>query len=407
MHNIYVQTKIEANADAGLISGIGNLILSHLTSAGVGDGPETQKKVHFYSSSGGNAGLAAVVAARELDCPCTVVVPMSTKPMMVQKLHDAGATEVIQHGASWYEADRYLWERFFDVPGRRINSKTAGLKSAGTTNNPVTVAGSQQQDETVRSEIPDVTVTAEEEVQNVYVPPFDHPLIWEGVATLVEELARQLPPRDPFVDISSHPTGYRRQADGVSDLELPPPFPADVIVCSVGGGGLFNGVISGLDKHVNQNGRTKSDSQLPVKPVHVIAAETEGADSLAYSLRNDSVQSLQTITSLATSLGALKVAEQTFRNARNPPPGIKVSNVVTGDFECARGVITLAETTRLMVELASGICVDIAVGKRLKELVPDLTPDTRVVVILCGGSNITSEMICDFRRRLKDGWNES
>lgn len=66
--------------------------------------------MHFYSSSGGNAGLACVHAARSLGFPATVVVPLSTKPLMISKLHAAGATEVIQEGASWVYADKHLRE---------------------------------------------------------------------------------------------------------------------------------------------------------------------------------------------------------------------------------------------------------------------------------------------------------
>ncbi len=46
----------------------------------------------FVSSSGGNAGLAAVFCAQELNIPITVVVPEPTPPFIVQKLKDEGAT---------------------------------------------------------------------------------------------------------------------------------------------------------------------------------------------------------------------------------------------------------------------------------------------------------------------------
>jgi L-serine/L-threonine ammonia-lyase len=390
--------------------GIGNLILSHISSSNQDANADDKtakkkKKIHFFSSSGGNAGLAAVIAARDLNCPCTVVVPLSTKPMMVQKLRDAGATEVIQHGASWYEADNYLRERFIDIPGKHINSKAEAMAnektrpqqqgsvvgieeradrgsghSSGTTDVTLTTAGKEEQ---------------EVEVKNVYLPPFDHPMIWEGNATLVEELARQLPAMDEGKTC--------HQANGAP---AQPPFPADVIVCSVGGGGLFNGVIAGLDRHIHKNDKQTRPVDHNTRPVHVLAAETAGAASLAYSLSKDSLQSLSAITSLATSLGALKVAPQTFRNARAPPLGVKVSSVITSDAEAARGVVRLAEEDRLLVELACGIVVDVAVGVRLKEVVPDLTPESRVVVIVCGGSNVTPEMLCEYQHRLKYGWDE-
>ncbi|KAJ9216843.1 hypothetical protein DTO166G4_1689 [Paecilomyces variotii] len=318
--------------------GIGNLILSYLS-----DPSNRGKELHFFSSSGGNAGLAAVVAARDLGCPCTVVVPLSTKPLMIQKLRTAGATDVIQHGASWFEADSYLRKTFIDVDESSQGS-----------------------------------------VKNVYIPPFDHPEIWKGAGTMIPELAAQLPPRPS------------------SESEPVPSFPADVIICSVGGGGLFNGVIDGLDKYL-MSSLSKSDKGQ--RRVQVIAAETKGADSLAHSLRNGSLQSLPAITSLATSLGALTVAPQTLKNATTPPRGVEVKSVVTSDAEAARGVVRLADEMRLLVELACGVSVEVAAGGRLKQAVEDLSPESRVVIVVCGGSNITAEMVAEYRQNLANGWD--
>ncbi|KAL1993587.1 hypothetical protein VTN49DRAFT_2256 [Thermomyces lanuginosus] len=314
--------------------GIGNLILSYLS-----DPANHDKKLHFYSSSGGNAGFAAVVAARDLGCPCTVVLPTSTKPIMVEKLRSAGATEVIQHGASWYEADTFLRARFIDAPP----------------NDPA--------------------------VKNVYVPPFDHPLIWEGNSTMVEEIAAQLPPR------------INEKGEKI--------FPADVIICSVGGGGLLNGVIQGLEKYLRRHPQPEG-----ARDIQVVAVETKGADSLAYSLQKGSHDSLQAITSQATTLGALRVSERTYSYARSPPTGITVTSVVLSDAEAARGVVTLADECRLLVELACGVNVDVAVGPRLKEAVKDLNPDSRVVVITCGGNGISPEIVAEYRHRLRFGWDE-
>ncbi|KAF3394126.1 L-serine dehydratase [Penicillium rolfsii] len=329
--------------------GIGNLILTKLK-----ENANRATNVHFYSSSGGNAGLAAVHAARDLGCACTVIVPHSTKPMMIAKLRDAGATEVIQHGASWFEADTYLRREFIE---NQVPSPTQADPDSGS---------------------------ALADTVNVYVPPFDHPLVWEGAGGMVAEMARQLPPR------------------GTGEQGI---FPADVIVCSVGGGGLFNGVIEGLKKYINASpSSTASAERSPTQNVHVLAVETRGADSLAHSLRQGELSSLTAIESQATSLGALCVAEKTLANALSPPAGIDVTSVVGSDAEAARGVVRLADETRLEVELACGISVEVAVGERLKEFVPNLRPETRVVVVVCGGSNITAEMIAEYREKLQDGW---
>ncbi|KAL2866715.1 putative L-serine dehydratase [Aspergillus lucknowensis] len=315
--------------------GIGNLIRNALR-----DPSNKGKELHFYSSSGGNAGLAAVIAARDLNRPCTVVVPNSTKPMMVQKLRDAGAADVIQHGDSWFEADTHLRKTFIE------NQDASGSAK-----------------------------------RNIYIHPFDHPDIWEGAGTMIEEIAEQLPAKE----------GSRAL------------FPADVIVCSVGGGGLFNGIVGGLDKHLrSQQGHEATEST--GGKVRVLAVETEGADSLALALRNNCLKSLPAITSLATSLGALQVAPQTLKYAQSPPSGVDVLSVVGSDAEAAKGVIRLADEVRLQVELACGISVAVGSSARVKEYVPDLTPESRVVVVVCGGSNITAEMIAQYRQNLQSGW---
>lgn len=262
---------------------------------------------------------------------------------MISKLRNAGATGVLQRGQSWSEADTYLRENF-------IRNQDSG---------------------------------PETETVNVYVPPFDHPLIWEGAATMIDELARQLPSLEP---------GESNEGD----------FPADAILCSVGGGGLFNGVIEGLENHFNSAGARSGSSER--KKVHVVAVETIGANSLTHSIASGRLTPLPAITSKATSLGALRVAEKTFRNAKSPPNGIKVNAVVGTDSEAAEGVVRLADEMRLQVELACGISLETAINGEMHRVVPHLTSQSRVVVIICGGSNINSEMIAKFRKWINMGW---
>ncbi|KAJ5085357.1 tryptophan synthase beta subunit-like PLP-dependent enzyme [Penicillium argentinense] len=304
--------------------GVGNFIRASLEEQLTSN---PTKRPHFYISSGGNAGLAAVHAALDLNCKCSVVVPHSTKPFMIGRLRQIGATEVIQHGASWFEADSYLREHFIENEGCE---------------------------------------------GNVYVPPFDHHLVWEGASSMVDEIACQMPAAEKEGE-----------------------FPADAIVCSVGGGGLFNGIIQGLQRNLGDR---------PAKNVRVLAVETAGAHSLALSLQEGKLSSLDKITSQATSLGALRVARRAFENASAPPPGVEVQSVVGSDAEAARGIVRLADETRLQVELACGISVEVAVGKELRRVMPTLTPESRVVIVVCGGSNINAEMIAGYREQLEAGW---
>ncbi|KAE8351894.1 tryptophan synthase beta subunit-like PLP-dependent enzyme [Aspergillus coremiiformis] len=385
---------------------MGNQILSHLTK------PENANRpVHFYASSGGNAGLAAVCAARSLGYPCTVVVPVSTKPLMVQKLRTAGAADVIQHGETFSEAGEYMRE----------------------------VVMKNKDDNESKN------------VAKIALHPFDNEPIWEGNSTIVDELAAQLPP----------PVGEDEEA-----THRGRPIPADAIVCSVGGGGLLNGLVIGIERHRQLQTMSTNDASTPVShppsnPINLLAIETLGTDSLAAAVAKKSLVSLPKITSQATSLGAIRVSERTFQYATAPPQGIAVHSAVLSDADAARGVLRLADDERLLVELACGVCVEAAVGdaikaraltssgslpsgtkkrkrddadypphrdegygddrssatenetesedgsdfeSKLKQLVPGLNPDSRVVIIVCGGSNITIDMAAEWRKMLHEGW---
>ncbi|KFY20460.1 hypothetical protein V493_07677, partial [Pseudogymnoascus sp. VKM F-4281 (FW-2241)] len=228
---------------------------------------------HFYCSSGGNAGLACATACLTLSHPCTIVVPSATMQFMVVKLRALGAT-VHQAGRNWKEADNYLREH---VMGR---SSSAPGSCA---------------------------------VEEVYVPPFDHPDIWEGASSMVPELEKQM----------KSSGGY------------------DGVVCSVGGGGLLVGIADGL----RQAGRTKQ--------VGILAVETEGAASLATSLEAGENVTLDGITSIATSLGCVKVADRALAVAQQD--GVEVA--VLSDAQAAMGSVHLADLERILAEAACGVSV--------------------------------------------------
>ncbi|KAL8642573.1 MAG: hypothetical protein Q9228_000760 [Teloschistes exilis] len=291
------------------IRGIGNLLRYHI------DNHDTPHITHFYCSSGGNAGLACVTAARALNRRATVVVPLSTKADMIAKIKTAGAHEVIQIGKNWHEADTYLRE----------------------------------------------TLLAKDEA-GVYVPPFDHPEIWNGNSSLIDEVGQQL---------------QEQGEDG-----------ADVVVCSVGGGGLLSGLLQGL-------GRLDWG-----KHCKVLALETQGADSLHQSLLREEVVTLPSITSIATTLGATRVAQTAFDLARK----FEVKSAVLSDAEAAMGCWRLADDERIIVEPACGVNAAVCYGGRLKKLLPDLIPESKVVIVVCGGSSVGLSTLMEYRA--KYGWVE-
>ncbi|KAL9112393.1 MAG: hypothetical protein Q9227_003235 [Pyrenula ochraceoflavens] len=291
-------------------SGAGNLVLHYHQE--LSRNPSA-KPIHFYSSSGGNAGLATVTAARSLNYPATVVVPNTTKPLMIAKLRAAGATDVLQTGDSWQQADDHL--RHTILPSRKHET-------------------------------------------GIYVPPFDHEQIWEGVSTLIPELQTQLP------NSSSEPP--------------------DAIICSVGGGGLFCGLMLGLSR-----------LPPPWPTIPVLAMETHGADSLAQSLQAGHLITLPGITSIATSLGAVRVAEKTFEYGQQG----NVKSVVLEDAEAAMGQWRLADDERMLVDTACSVSVAVCYDGRLKRLVPGLGPDSKVVIVVCGGSAVTVEEVIRYKEK--------
>ncbi|WVQ84465.1 hypothetical protein IAT38_006617 [Cryptococcus sp. DSM 104549] len=295
--NVYLKLENLQPSGSFKSRGIGNLVVKAIQAAP----PKTP--CHFYSSSGGNAGLACVTAASSLGYPSTVVVPLSTKPMMIDKIRLAGATDVIQIGQTWFDADQHL-------------------RNVVLANDP----------------------------HGVYVPPFDHPDLWEGVATMVGEVEEQLG-------------------------SLP-----DAIVCSVGGGSLITGLNEGLVK-ANAGGRTK-----------VFAVETFGAESLHESVKAGTLVTLPGITSIATSLGAIRVAAKALEYALQP----HVESVVVSDKEAVNACVNFANDERLLVEPACGATLAMVYGGKLKEAM-ELKPESNVVLVVCGGSNVSLDLLATYR----------
>ena len=289
-----------------------------------------QANVHFYCSSGGNAGLACATAARGLGSPATIVVPTSTSRYMVDRLREI-CDDVRVHGANWAAADQHLRE------------------------------------EVMAEAVPGVVGTP------VYVPPFDHPDIWEGAASLVEEVSRQLP-------TGVHP---------------------DAFVCSVGGGGLLCGLMQGMEQVYGK------DAALATT---MLAVETAGAESLAVAIAAGKVVSLPGISSIATSLGCSRVAQQTYDWYRQRPKA--VVPVVVSDAAAVDAIVHFLDDTRLLVEPACGAALAPLYTKASPD--SDMTllrqslgasmsdvawAEQNVVMVVCGGSNISLDILAGFRER--------
>jgi L-serine/L-threonine ammonia-lyase len=201
----------------------------------------------------------------------------------------------------------------------------------------------------------------------VYVPPFDHEDIWEGNGSLIDEVEREMADKG----------GYQG------------------IVCSVGGGGLFAGVMAGLQRNGRLQGR-----QDGLHGVKVLAMETEGADSLAHSLRNQKLSKLDAITSIATSLGATQVARKAYEWAQRP----EVTSCVFSDAEAAMASVSFADDERIIVETACGVSIAPAYNDTLHMILfPQLSESEfekiNIVIVVCGGSNVTLDILEGYRQK--------
>jgi L-serine/L-threonine ammonia-lyase len=178
-------------------------------------------------------------------------------------------------------------------------------------------------------------------VNGFYCAPFDHEDVWDANSTLIDEILEDIPG-----------TGA-----------------PDAVIASVGGGGLFVGIQLGLERHGLG------------KKVKVVAAETEGAESLHASLKAGELVTLPEITSIATSLGARTVAKKAFEVGQHA----NVISKVVSDGMAARSCIKIAEDERILVEAACGASLAVVYETGLRKVMPELTSESKVVVIVCGG----------------------
>ena len=284
-----VLLKLENTQPTGSfkIRGIG-----HLCQKGKKEG-----KNHFITSSGGNAGIAAAYAGRNLGVKTTVFVPTTTPYDTILKIKEQGA-EVIVKGDVWDETDKYALD---------LAEKYDGL----------------------------------------YISPFDHPLIWEGHSTIVDEIA----------------------------MEIQKP---DAIILSVGGGGLLCGVVEGLHNNYLQD-------------IPVIAVETEGADSFAASQKAGKLITLKSIDSIAKTLGAKTVSRQTLEWNKNH----EIKSVVVSDKQAVSACIDFANDHRFLVEPACG--ASLAVVYEQLEVLKEVKS---VVIIVCGGIGVDLDKLKKWKELL-------
>ncbi|KAF8633703.1 hypothetical protein AX17_004361 [Amanita inopinata Kibby_2008] len=294
--------------------------------------------VHVVIASGGNAGLAAACAAHVLNVKCTVCIPVGVAEPTLRFLQQEAAT-VIVTGAIYSEA------------------LAAALK------------------------------IVEQDEHAVMVPAYDDPLVWEGHASMVTEISRQ--------------------------LQVKP----DAILCSVGGGGLLGGLIVGCKQvgwddvplvaletiscdcfyhsmSMNHGGFNSSDRVLP-----------QGVDLVQDTEHGVFLAHFNSFSSRASgSLGASEPAAGVVKMALDRKGGTKCMSIP--DELSMQACIRFAADHKMLVELACSTTLAPAYKPSLfNKLVPchdQHQSKKRVVVfIVCGGFKVSMEDVVEFRDYLE------
>jgi len=172
-----------------------------------------------------------------------------------------------------------------------------------------------------------------------YIHPFDDPLVMAGQGTAGLEILEDVPQ--------------------VTD-----------VIISIGGGGFMGGVATAVKG---------------LKPgVKVWGVETEGADCMSKSLAAGKIVTLDSIKSVARTLGAPAPSERTFEMAQR----LLESVTVVSDREAIAALRLILERLKVLTEAAASCTL--AAAERLKD---HFSSDRHVVLVLCGG-NIAVEDLC-------------
>lgn len=249
----------------------------------------------FISSSGGNAGISVSYMGNQLNIPVVVVVPKTTAQKAIDLMRKENA-EVIIYGDSWIEA----------------NELALSL----------------------------VTLDA------IYIHPFDDQYLWDGVATIIDEVIE----------------------DGLKP---------DAVFLSVGGGSLISGINQGLKANVLD--------------IPIFAIETEGTASLNTSIHLKRHIKLDVVTGIATTLAAKQVCANAFEISQKE----KVIGITVSDKEALLACLKFLDDHRTLVEPACGATLSILYNKKVS-----FSPSENILVIVCGGATITLNQLLEYSKDL-------
>jgi len=175
----------------------------------------------------------------------------------------------------------------------------------------------------------------------IFIHPFDDTLVMAGQGTLGIEIMEDLPET------------------------------TDIII-SIGGGGFEGGV---------------STAVKAIKPgVRIWGVETVGADAMSQALKAGHPVELSAITSIAKTLGAPSVSDQTLALAQEHLEEV----IVVTDDQAVQALKFILERLKVLTEPAASCTL--AAASRLKDR---FKKDNNLVLIFCGG-NLSVEDLCKY-----------
>lgn len=285
-----VYLKMDAFQPTGSfkVRGIGRLCQESVSKRGIR---------HLVSASGGNAGHATAYMGKMLGVKVTVFVPETTRELMKERIRSYGA-EIKIYGKTFCES------------GEGARAFVASTKDAE------------------------------------YISPYDHPTIWEGHASLMDEVAKQM----------GRP---------------------DTVLVSVGGGGLMCGLLIGMERQ-------------GWKDVRVIGVEPAGAPKLVESMKQGKVVTLPNIKTIITSLAGKTIAQGLLDRLKTQ----ECYGEAVEDRESVLATKRFLDDHRVLVEPSCGTCLSLAYNKHQL-----LDHGDKLLIIICGGTAINYEILKELSER--------
>jgi threonine dehydratase len=252
------------------------------------------KKLNFVAASAGNHAQGFAFACQKFECPGTIFMPVTTPGQKVQKTRVFGGPYIT-----------------IKLIGDTFDEAYAAAKSYG------------------------------EKHQGVFVPPFDHPKIIEGQATIADELW---------------------------DLEKS----IDLLVVPVGGGGLS----AGLTEYLRDLKAT----------TRMILVEPQGAPALYNSLKKGANTTLQSINTFVDGAAVKRIGELNFEILKKAycPEDM----VLVPEARLCRTMITLLNHEGIILEPAGALSID-----ALWDIFKDSQWRGKNIVCIASGGNFDFERL--------------